>query len=81
MEDKAFILSGLLKNRKDNTPLANEHLLLSFIDSISPKIMYSHTDSAGRFLFYINKMYDNKELFFQIVSKPKSSDFNLGIRY
>lgn len=75
MEDKGFILSGWIKSRKDNSPLTGGKILLSVIDSISPKIIYSRTDSAGEFLFYLSKMYDNKELILQLEDQSKSVEY------
>jgi len=65
MENRAFILSGSVKSRKDNTPLANGSIILSVIDSISPRILYSRTDSLGNFLFYLSHLFDNRELILQ----------------
>jgi hypothetical protein len=75
MEDKTFVLTGLIKRRKDNTLLVKGQILLSVIDSVSPKLIYARTDSAGRFIFYLNKMYDNRDLFLQVSGGLKNSDY------
>jgi len=75
MEDKGFILTGWIKSRKDNSPLAEGKILLAVTDSISPRIIYTATDSDGEFVFYLSKMYDNKELILQLENKSKGADY------
>jgi hypothetical protein len=75
MEDKGFILTGWIKSRKDNSPLTDGKILLSVIDSISPRILYSRIDSAGEFLFYLSNMYDNNELILQLAGQSKTADY------
>ena len=75
VEDKGFILIGWIKSRKNNSPLANGEILLAITDSISPRILGSLTDSNGRFLFYLNQQYDNRQLIFQLAHPFKSEDF------
>lgn len=75
MEDKAFALSGRIKNRKDSSLLVNGQILVSVIDTVAPHIIYSHTDSSGRFLIYISKLCDNKELYLQIVGQSRNTDY------
>jgi hypothetical protein len=79
MEDKSFILSGKVRNRKDNVPLAGGKVLLSVVDSISPKILFSQTDVTGKFVFYLGKIYDNDELILQLEDMDRSSDYSLEL--
>lgn len=75
MEDKGFILTGQIKRRSDNAPLVNGKILLSVIDSLSPKIIYAQTDSGGGFLIYLSKIYDNKELILQLEDQSLRHDY------
>ncbi len=62
VENKVFILTGHIIIRDRSVPLANRKILLSVADSIAPRIRYTTTDSTGEFRFYLNSMFDNKEL-------------------
>jgi hypothetical protein len=75
MEDNAFILSGWIKSRKDNSPLPLEKLALSAVDSIAPRILYSRTDSLGKFVFYLNRYFDNEKLNLQLCGQSKNKDY------
>jgi hypothetical protein len=75
MEDKGFILTGSVKRRTDKAPLIAGELLLSVIDSTAPSILYARTDSAGKFLFYLSRRYDNTELILQLGDPSKSREY------
>lgn len=64
-EDRSFMLSGTLKRRVGNTPITEGKIMLAVIDSLFPHVRYSRTDSTGRFIFYLDKWYDNRELILQ----------------
>ena len=74
-ENKSFILTGRIRNRKDNTPLAHGKILLSVTDSISPKIIYASTDKAGEFHFYLGRIFDNQELILQFGDQSRNTDY------
>jgi hypothetical protein len=65
VEDKSFMLSGTLKSRISNAPIIGGSIILAVIDSLFPHIRYSRTDSTGRFIFYLDRWFDNKELILQ----------------
>ncbi len=65
VEDRSYIFSGILKSKTGNTPIANGRIILAVIDSLFPHIRYSRTDSTGRFIFYLDRWFDNKELILQ----------------
>jgi hypothetical protein len=65
VEDKSYMLSGKLKSRVNNAPVAGGRIILAVADSLFPHIRYSRTDSAGRFIFYLDKWFDNRELILQ----------------
>jgi hypothetical protein len=59
------MLSGILKSKSSLAPIAGGKIVLAVTDSLFPHIRYSRTDSAGRFTFYLDRWYDNKELILQ----------------
>ena len=65
VEDRGYILTGILKSRSSNMPIAGGRIILAVIDSLFPHIRYSRTDSTGRFLFYLDRWFDNRELILQ----------------
>jgi hypothetical protein len=67
VEDKSYILSGTLKSRAGNAPVAGGRIVLAVMDSVFPHIRYSRTDSLGRFRFYLDRWFDNKDLILQNV--------------
>jgi hypothetical protein len=75
LENKGFILAGQIKNRFTLTSLAHENMLLSVIDSIAPRILYTQTDSIGAFHFYLSNLYDNKDLILQLVENSRNADY------
>jgi hypothetical protein len=75
MEDKAFILAGRIRSRDNSKPVVQRKILLSATDSVSPGILYAETDSAGEFLFYVNRAFDNKELILQFADQSNHADY------
>jgi hypothetical protein len=65
VENKNYILSGTLKSRSGNEPIKGGRIILAVIDSLFPHIRYSRTDSSGRFVFYLDKWFDNREIILQ----------------
>jgi len=74
-EDHTFILSGRIRSRKDNSPLVSGKIFISVIDSMAPRIKYSKTDSAGNFIFYLDKLYDNKKVILQFADQNKFTEY------
>jgi hypothetical protein len=64
VEDMGFILSGRIIALQPLTEPCN--VWLSVVDSVAPALLYSVTDSAGFFRFFLNRKYDNKELILQL---------------
>jgi hypothetical protein len=65
VEDKSFMLSGTIKSRVSNAPIAGGRIILAVNDSLFPHVRYSRTDSSGRFIFYLDQRFDNRELILQ----------------
>ncbi len=65
VEDKSYMLSGTLRSRISDAPVVGGSIILSVIDSLFPHIRYSRIDSTGRFIFYLDRWFDNKELILQ----------------
>jgi hypothetical protein len=65
VEDKSYMLSGTIRSRISGAPIVGGSIILSVIDSLFPHIRYSRTDSTGRFIFYLDRWFDNKELILQ----------------
>ena len=65
VEDRSYLFSGTLKSKTGNTPIADGRIILAVVDSLFPHIRYSRTDSAGRFIFYLDRWFDNRELILQ----------------
>jgi hypothetical protein len=62
-EPEGKIVSGIIVNRSDNMPLANEVVTLSFVSRV-PYLYLSHTDNSGRFRFAVNQ-FGGKEMVIQ----------------
>jgi hypothetical protein len=79
MEDKGFMLTGTAKRRTDGAPLASVDVLLSVIDTIAPRILYARTDSTGKFIFFLGRNYDNRNLILQSGGHQKNQEFYLEL--
>jgi hypothetical protein len=62
------IISGTIKNRKDNSPVKGKVLALNFVSKV-PFLDLSRTDSSGRFRFVVNKTGEQ-----DMVIQPLSRD-------
>jgi len=78
IEDMGYIFSGRIVSNPDMN-LNRCDVWLAVNDSISPRILYSQVDSAGEFLFYLNRFYDNKELILQLADPSLSADCKLEV--
>jgi hypothetical protein len=76
-EYQHFILSGYLKQRSTDQPIRHGQVLLAVNDSLFPHILYSRTDTFGRFNFYLDEWFDNHDLVLQSVGPPVEG----GIRW
>jgi hypothetical protein len=65
VEDKSFMLSGTLRSRVSNAPVSNGRIMLAVADSLFPHIRYSRTDTTGKFVFFLDRSFDNRELILQ----------------
>ncbi len=79
MEDKGFMLTGTAKRRADGAPLASADVLLSVIDTIAPRILYARTDSSGKFIFFLGRNYDNKDLILQPGKHQQNQEFYIEL--
>ncbi len=65
VESRGYILSGTLRGKTGNTPIAGGRIILAVKDSLFPHIRFSRTDSSGHFIFYLDTWFDNRELILQ----------------
>ena len=79
IEDKGSIISGFVH---DSTSTAGIAVVLSTPDSV-PNILYSVTNTAGRFFFQLDDFYYNKELYINIPDQNKETKatFSLDDKY
>jgi hypothetical protein len=79
VEDKGFIISGFVNN---TTSPAGILVMLSTPDTIA-NLMYSTTNTSGKFFFQLNEYYYNRELFLSIPDRYKElrSDLILDDKY
>jgi hypothetical protein len=78
VEDKGFILKGRIV-RDPRVDVSGCSVWLAVADSVSPRILFSPTDSAGEFQFYLNRTYDNKELIIQLADPQRNTDCKLEL--
>lgn len=69
-------LSGIIRDKSNNQPVADEFVLFSTPDSI-PQIIYSKTDSKGEFYFHLGDLHGRKDAIIQTMTKVK--DYKLDI--
>ncbi len=67
MEDKGFVLSGRVLNKKNSEPITNKLVMLSYADSVA-SLKYCYTDSGGSFYFLLDQSYDNRDLILQLIN-------------
>jgi hypothetical protein len=67
LENFGYILKGKVKNKSDGLPVINGKIILGVVDSISPLLLYTETDSSGCFMIYLKSAYDNRELILQLL--------------
>jgi hypothetical protein len=79
VEDKGYILSGKISGIQDMKPLVKGRIWLAIADSISPTIGYAIADSSGRFVFYLNRIYDNKDLILQLVNPSDPARYKIEL--
>jgi hypothetical protein len=70
VENKSFMLSGTVKSKTSRAPVAGGKVILAVADSLFPHIRYSRIDSSGRFTFFLDKWFDNRELILQNAGIP-----------
>ena len=46
---------------------------MSVIDSLEPRLLFTPTDSAGEFHFFLSRNYDNRELILQLADPSKNN--------
>lgn len=65
LEDKSYMLSGTVKSRISDEPLTDASIILAVMDSLFPHVRYSRSDSTGRFVFFLDRWFDNREVILQ----------------
>ncbi len=73
-ESYGYILNGTIKNRKDGKPFTSANILITVVDSIMPRIIYTQTDTEGKFQTILNSFYDNKNIIMQVYEDNNNSD-------
>jgi hypothetical protein len=73
LENFGFILKGKVKSKLDRLPVINGKIILGVVDSISPLLLYTETDSSGCFMVYLKSAYDNRELILQLLENHDKS--------
>jgi len=73
IEDRGFILKGRIISAADKSLISKCSVWLSVIDSLQPRLLYTPTDSAGEFQFYLSRNYDNRELILQLADPAKNN--------
>jgi hypothetical protein len=77
-EIEGEIISGTIKNIKDNSPVVNEVLTLGFVGRI-PLLYLSKTDSSGRFRFVANQ-FGEQDIVIQPLNHDSTNvDFSIEI--
>jgi hypothetical protein len=64
-EDKRFILSGKIKSRDNISPVEGRKIILAVIDTLAPSLVCTSTSPSGEFNFYLDRSFDNRELYLQ----------------
>jgi hypothetical protein len=75
LENNGFMVSGTVREA-GKFPLRNGKVLLSVADTLFPRIRFASTDSTGRFVFYLDPWYDNRELVFQAGEDPGNGSYD-----
>ncbi len=65
VENKGYLLSGKIKNKITKQPVINECIFLASEDTL-PNLNYCTSDSAGYFIFLLDKFYDNKKIYLSL---------------
>ena len=68
LENKGYMLVGHVSDATDNS-VSSQGITLSVADSNSTQILFARSDNTGRFTFYLDRFYDNKELIFQVADQ------------
>lgn len=76
LENHGYIVSGRLSEKESGTPVPYGKVLLSVQDTLFPQCRFARTDSAGRFSFWLDRWYDNRELVLQAGDVPGLVDYN-----
>lgn len=71
VENKGFILTGHVS--EGSLPVASQGIILSVADSSSTHLLFSRSDAEGRFTFYLDRFYDNRELILQAAGQAGSN--------
>jgi hypothetical protein len=79
VEDKGYMLTGKISGIQDMKPMVKGRIWLAIVDSISPTIRYAIADSSGRFVFYLNRTYDNKDLILQLVNPSDLARYKIEL--
>ncbi|MBN2482489.1 MAG: hypothetical protein JXB19_12175 [Bacteroidales bacterium] len=73
-EPNGYILTGTVKNRQSGEPLASADIMITVTDSVTPRIMYTNTDTAGGFRTVLSPFFDNKDIILQVCDGNNNTD-------
>jgi hypothetical protein len=75
LENHGYVVSGRLTEKETGVPVPFGKVLLSVKDTVYPQCRFARTDSSGRFSFYLDRWYDNRELVLQAGEVPGLEEF------
>ncbi len=76
-ETEGMLLNGMIRSKNDNSPVAGETLMLSFIGPTA-YIYSTQSDEAGRFSFLLPNLYGQQQLVLQTMDRD-ANDFDIII--
>jgi len=77
-ENNSFILGGTLFDKSTHKVEIGKTIFLSTPDSLA-NLKYSITDSTGRFLFALDKTFDNRKLIINVDNLANSKEYNITL--
>jgi hypothetical protein len=77
-EPEGEIISGIIKSKKNNTPLINQVLTLGFVGKV-PLLYLSKTDSLGKFRFVVNQFGEQNMVIQPLTRDTTNNEFLIEI--
>jgi hypothetical protein len=72
-ENRSYLLEGVLRDKSSQKVVPGKIIFLSTPDSLA-NLKYSVTDSLGRFIFALDRRYDNRKVFLNIQENSDSKE-------